>query len=130
MADLYFDADVRPAFRLLLEERGHNVVTSQELGQIAALDAEQLVTATQLDRILVTHNGKDFRMLCEAWPRWRRVWCLEPAEHAGVIAIPQQTLLPYPQAARQIDRLLEQHGRVRNELWFFDLRVGDWVRQA
>ena len=72
MAGLYFDAGVQPSFRVLLEERGHDVLTTQELGQIAALDAEQLVTATQLDRILVTHNGKDFRTLCQAWPTWRR----------------------------------------------------------
>ena len=130
MADLYFDADVRPSFRLLLEDRGHDVITTQELGRLPAPDAEQLVTATQLGRILVTHNGKDFRTLCQAWPTWRRVWGLEPAEHAGVIAIPQQTLLPLPQAARHVGRLLAQRGRVWNEVWFFDLRVGDWARQV
>lgn len=130
MAELYLDADVRPSFRLLLEVRGHDVLATQELDQVAALDAEQLLTATQLDRILVTHNGKDFRTLCQAWPTWRRVWGLDLAEHAGVIAIPQQTLPPYPQAARQIDHLLKQHDRVWNGLWFFDLRGGGWLRQV
>lgn len=130
MADLYFDAEVRPSFRLLLEERGHDVVTTHEFDQRAAVDAEQLVTATQRGRILVTHNGKDFRTLCQAWPRWRRVWGPDPAEHAGVLAIPQPSLLPHPRAARHIDRFLAQRERIWNELWFFDLRVGDWVRQV
>lgn len=130
MADLYFDADIRPNFRFLLEACAHTVLTSQELGQTAAHDGAQLMTATKLGRIVITHNGKDFRTLCQAWPFWRQAWGLEPAEHAGVIAIPQQTLLPYPEAARQIDRLLAQHPRAWNQLWFFDLRVGDWVRQV
>ncbi len=129
MANLYLDADVRPTFRFLLEERGHTVLTSQELGAAAAFDAEQLMTATRLDRIVVTHNGKDFRTLCHAWPFWRRMWGLDPVEHAGVIAVPQQTLLSYPEAAHQIDRLLESHERIWNQLWFFDLRRDDWVKQ-
>lgn len=130
MADLYFDADVMPSFRLLLKDRGHDVLTTQELGRTAALDAEQLLTATELDRILVTHNGKDFRTLCQAWPVWRRVWGLAPIHRAGVVAIPQQTLLPYRDAARQIDRLLTMRDRLSNEFWFLDPRSVDWVRQV
>jgi len=129
MASLYFDADIKPTFRLLLEPRGHDVLTTQERGHIAALDAAQLVTATQLGRVLITHNGKDFRTLCQAWSLWRQGWGLDPTEHAGVIAIPQQTLLPYTQAAAAVGRLLgERH--IWNELWYFDLRIGDWIRQV
>jgi hypothetical protein len=130
VASLYFDADIKPAFRHLLRPFGHDVLTTQDLHQIHATDAEQLVTATQLGRTLVTHNGKDFRTLCRAWPIWRRTWGLDPADQAGVIATPQQTLLPYDQAANQIERLLDRQRDLRNQVWFFDLRVGDWVRQV
>ena len=130
MVNFSFDADVRPSFRFLLEERGHAVVTAQELGMSSAQDAEVLVVATELDRVVITHNGKDFRTLCQAWPLWRRRWGLPPAKHAGVVAIPQQTLLPYPAAADEIDQSLPRHLPVWNELWFFDLRSGDWVRQV
>jgi hypothetical protein len=85
--------------------------------------------ASNLEASLVTHNGKDFRTLCQAWPYWREIWGLEPVAHAGVIAIPQQTFLPYLDAAHQIDRLLRPHGRLWNQLWYFDLKVGDWVQQ-
>ena len=78
----------------------------------------------------MTHNGKDFRTLCQAWPVWRRVWGLAPIDHAGVIAIPQQTLVPYRDASRQIDRLLKTHEHLRNEFWFFDPRIAGWVRQV
>lgn len=130
MADFYFDADVTPAFRLLLADHGHDVLTTQELGQVTALDAEQLLTATELGRVLVTHNGKDFRTLCQAWPTWRRTWGLAPTNHAGVIAIPQQTLLPCPQAARRIDRLVRARQPLWGALWFFDLTIGDWDQQV
>jgi hypothetical protein len=130
VADLYFDADVTPAFCLLLTDRGHDVLTTQAVGRIAAVDGEQLLTATERDRVLVTHNGKDFRTPCQAWPIWRRAWALDPAEHAGVIAIPQQTLLPYGQAAREIDRLVREHKRIWNGVWFFDVRIVGWVRQV
>lgn len=130
MAVFYFDADVKPEFRLLVQARGHNVVTTQERHQLDATDAEQLVTATLLGRILITHNGKHFRVLCEAWQVWRRVWDLAPADHAGVIAIPQQTLLPYVEGASEIDRLLGRNGSIWNQVWFFDLRSSAWVRQV
>lgn len=129
MADLYFDADVTPSFRLLLESRSHTVLTAQELGAAAALDAEQLVTATQLGRIIITHNGKDFRTLCFAWSVWRRVWAIEPAEHTGVIAIPQRTLRPYPEAARHIHPLLTNTDHLGGQLWYYDIRIRGWVRQ-
>ena len=73
MADLYLDADIKPGYLLLLRMRWHDVVSTQELNQLAASDAEQLITATNLSRILVTHNGKDFRNLCQAWRVWRRI---------------------------------------------------------
>ena len=130
MADLYLDADIKPGYPLMLKMRWHDVITSHELGQLAATDAEQLVTATNLNRILVTHNGKDFRTLCQAWRIWRRVWGLPPAEHAGVIAIPQPISLPISDGARHIDRLLERRRQLTNELWYFDAHGSEWIQQV
>lgn len=121
---------MKPTFRRLVTSLGHEVVTTQELGQTAATDAEQLVTATGLGRILVTHNGKDYRTLCQAWHVWRRLRQLDPADHAGVVATPQQTLLSCEEAARHIDRLLVRQQDIRSQLWYFDLRAADWVRQV
>jgi hypothetical protein len=50
VADLYLDADIKPGYRLLLRMRRHDVMTTQVLDQIAASDAEQLITATNLGR--------------------------------------------------------------------------------
>jgi hypothetical protein len=130
VATFYLDADVQPTFRVPLERSGHKVLKAHDFDLGGAIDALHLVMASNLEAILVTHNGKDFRTLCQAWPYWRETWGLEPADHAGVIAIPQQTHLPYPQAAFQINRLLISRGRVWNQLWYFDLKAGDWVQQA
>ena len=130
MARLYLDADVQPSFRILLERSGHTVSRAGDFDLGGAIDALQLVVATAQDSLLVTHNGKDFRTLCQAWPYWRAVWGLEPTDHAGVVAIPQQTHLPYPVAASRIDSLLGAQGSIWNQLWFFDHRSEKWVRQV
>lgn len=70
MASLYLDADVKPAFQLHLQMRWHDVVVTRDLGALNATDAEQLLTATDQRRILITHNGKDFRTLCQEWRVW------------------------------------------------------------
>ncbi|HUG60980.1 MAG TPA: DUF5615 family PIN-like protein [Methylomirabilota bacterium] len=129
MAALYLDADIMPDFGQTLLARRHDVLTARDHGTLTVTDAEQLLEATRLRRILVTHNGKDFRTLCQAWPIWRRDWGLVVAAHAGVIAVPQQSRLPYPDAAAHIDRLLASRQPLWNELWYFDLHEGDWVQQ-
>ena len=126
---LYLDADVMPDFGQTLRLRRHDALTARDHGLLGATDAEQLLEATALNRILITHSGKDFRTLCQAWPVWRRAWGLAVLAHAGVIAIPQQTRLPYPDAAEHIDRLLANRHPLWNELWYSDLQMGDWVRQ-
>lgn len=129
MATVYLDADVMPDFGQTLLLRRHDVLTAREHGLLGGTDGEQRIEATRLDRVLITHSGKDFRTLCQAWPIRRRAWGLEPLAHAGVIAIPQQTRLPYPDAADHIDRLLASRPPPWNEVWYFDLQAGDWVRQ-
>lgn len=125
MADLCVAADVPPSVRRLVEERGHDVAIPQDLGQRAAPDAEPLVTATQRGPILITDNGNEVRMLCQARPYQRRIWGRQPTEHVGPIAIPQHPLRPHPQPARHIDRMLDQPSSGWNDAWFFDPRIGE-----
>jgi hypothetical protein len=130
MASLYFDTDIQPDFAGLLSAEGNQVLTARELRKLDATDGEHLAEATTRGLLLVTHNGNDFRTLCLAWHVWRRLWNLEAMPHAGVIAIPQRTRLPYARAAEEIGALLSRESNIWNQCWYFDLTAGDWVRQV
>jgi len=130
MASLYVDAGVQPEFAGLPRADDHEVVTARELRAHSLSDAEHLAEATMRRFLIVTHNGNDFKNLCVAWRVWRRLWHLEDMPHAGVIAIPQRTRLPYARAAAEIGALLIRESTIWNQLWYFDLTVDRWVRQV
>jgi hypothetical protein len=109
---------------------GNEVVTARELLMRTASDGEHLAEATSRGLIVVTHNGNDFMTPCIAWCYWRQLWRLEEIPHAGVIAIPQRTLLPYARAAREIGNLVMREPRPWNQCWSFDLTAETWVRQV
>ena len=46
------------------------VKTAAELGLHLASDGRHLLAAGQAGRILVTHNGKDFITMHDAWMAW------------------------------------------------------------
>lgn len=63
------------------------MVTAHELGLDAAPDGQQLLAAQSAQRILVSHNRKDFRLLHDAWYRWAEAWGVQP-DHAGSLIVP------------------------------------------
>lgn len=70
LADEDFDHRVVARLRAY----GHDVVTVMDLDQRGRSDAEQLATATEAGRILVTFNRADFHALHRA-----------SVEHAGIV---------------------------------------------
>jgi hypothetical protein len=71
----------------LLRERGHVVTLTKDLQLERAHDGLQLVTATRRQALLVSHNGKDFRLLHRAWCCWTEEWAIG-AQHAGILILP------------------------------------------
>ncbi len=88
MARFHFDQNVARDIAEGLREHGHDVMTTNEAGLLDADDDIHLLAAADADRILVTHNGRDFRLLHHAWVRWARAWGVSRA-HAGILIIPQ-----------------------------------------
>lgn len=60
---LYVDEDAPLAFAVALLNRGVNVLTTQEAGNVGKSDVEQLVFAIKEERAFFTHNKKDFVLL-------------------------------------------------------------------
>ena len=64
---LYTDADVTPKLARLLQERGFDAISTQEMGKFESPDVEQLVYAAGQGRAILTYNSKDFEPLYQEW---------------------------------------------------------------
>ena len=101
--------------------------TAAELGLHRSLDGHHLLAAAQAGRILVTHNGKDFITMQDAWVRWSGAWGVTPM-HAGILII-SQAWVPLV-AAREISQFLGTRASLPNEIYAYDAdpNVQRWVR--
>jgi hypothetical protein len=86
----HLDQDVNKQIKQYLNAHYTDDVakTAAELGLHMASDGHHLLLAAQASRIFVTHNGKDFIMLQDAWVRWSAAWRMQ-STHAGILIIPQ-----------------------------------------
>lgn len=102
---LYVDEDAgEDAVVKGLRARGIDLVTTAEVHQLGATDAEQLTTAICLRRTIYTFNVRDFAQLHSE--------TLEQGlEHTGIIVIPDQRL----STGEKIRRVAEFLHRVRPE---------------
>lgn len=82
---LYLDEDAsRAAFVKALRKNDVDVITVLDTDRLAYSDEEQLIWATQQERVIYTFNTKDF---C----RLHGIFIAENREHAGIIVAPRQS---------------------------------------
>lgn len=124
MAQFLFDADTSPALHRLIEQRGHSIRRTGQEGALHTPDDLVLLLATNLERILVTHNERDFLLLARAWRSFARQWEATPRPHAGVIAIPQLSRLPNERALSEIDTLVRTQRELSGHVFTYSLRWG------
>ncbi len=127
-ADLHLDNDVALGYQALLRAHGHDVTTAAEAGLESAGDEQQLLSAAQARRILVTHNRKDFRLLHRAWNRWAAAWGVT-AEHAGILIIPQVKPAQRPAMAQELSAFVSSGRALVNELYEWRPGAG-WSRSS
>jgi hypothetical protein len=121
VADLYTDNDVPIPLANRLQSSDHSVVTVRGLGTRRAGDDEHLLTATQQRRIFITHNGRDFLLLHNAWRWWAAAWG-SAAQHTGILVIPQQ--VPIVRLEAEILTLLESDTVMTNMLYTWSINDG------
>lgn len=87
MSDFYLDEDMTEYLVPELSALGHDVATAGRRGNKGLKDASQLLTAAALDRIFVTYNAGDFKVLHEAWYIWPLIWLVAPApRYRGILS--------------------------------------------
>ena len=89
MAELYFDHNISRDVRVLLEQSGHRVLATREIGHERLPDDAQLLFAAKSGRIIVTHNRNDFQMLHDAWLTWPAAFGMSLPAHPGVLVLDQ-----------------------------------------
>jgi len=75
---LYLDEDVPFSFAQTLLNRGVDVITTQQVKNDSLSDAEQLKYAEKEQRVIFTHNKKDFILLHSEYLQ-------NSKEHSGII---------------------------------------------
>lgn len=86
---LYIDEDVPLSLAQALLNRGVNISTTQNTGNTGNSELQQLIYAKEENRVLLTHNKKDFILLHKEFLANKR-------QHCGIIVtdqLPVGTLL-------------------------------------
>lgn len=89
MARFYLDNDVAAKVAVLLRARGHDAISARDLKREDASDDEQFFIASELERVFITHNEKDFILLYDAWKRWSAAWQISKP-HPGAVSVALQ----------------------------------------
>ncbi len=124
VADFFLDADVDPRLGESLVGRGHTFRTTRQESRLDATDDVQLLIATDLRRLLVTHNEDDFLLLYRAWRSLSRRWHVQPGDHAGIIVVPQPVLLPLERCVLEIHNLVRGQRDVWGRFFVLDAKWG------
>lgn len=114
MAELLVDEDVVTRTAAILTAYGHDVVTVADLQYKGTKDDGILWIAIRSQRILVTHNEKDFLLLHRAWHRWKL-----PRPHPGILVLRQNVVSLPAEIGRAIGVFLDSGLRIENQLYVF-----------
>src|SRR5437773_492031 len=85
MAKLYLDECVPISLASLLAQYGHDVTTAMQLGLRQRHDPFHLKYAAIQERILITTNQSDFRLLHRFWITMQ-AWDVLVASYPGILA--------------------------------------------
>jgi predicted nuclease of predicted toxin-antitoxin system len=126
VARFYLDENLPEYLVICLQELGHDAVSTTQVGQKGLSDPEQLLLSRQMDRILITFNSDDFRMLHTAWIVWSRAWNSVHSQHAGILVLRQeQPALRPKELAPVIDKIANLADDFTNRIWLWN-RVEGW----
>jgi hypothetical protein len=124
VVDLYLDHNVSIKLGTLLQQLGHDVVSTRDLGAGRLTDDVILLDAAKSHRMLVTHNRRDFVLLHDAWRGWPASFGVELPLHSGLLVMDAGS---EQELARAISRLLEVTTPQGELLWW--RRIRGWQRR-
>jgi len=128
MVRFYLDNDLANEYRFRIQDKGHDALLRRRYGQKRATDDQQLLTTAQPERILVTHNVKDFVLIHHAWRLWPAALGVPWPDHPGILVVPQSTERSIARTVDDLDRLVRSGRRLANEMYQLTV-TGGWLRE-
>jgi predicted nuclease of predicted toxin-antitoxin system len=122
MAKLYLDECVPLPLADLLTQQSHDVTTAMQLGLRQRNDPFHFKYAAAQERILITTNQSDFRLLRRFWITLQS-WDVLVSPHQGILATAIRQLDEQAFAQAITDHLC-QRGTVMNTFWMWDPATG------
>ena len=122
MPKLYLDECVPLALTPRLSQHGHDVTTAMQLGLRQRNDPFHCKYASTQERILITTNQSDFRLLHRFWITMQ-AWDVLASPHAGILATAIRQL-DEQAFAQAITDHLSQQGMVMHTFWMWDPATG------
>ena len=111
------DEDVAHDLAGALRSEGFDADSAKERDRLGLSDVQAFLRATEVGRIIVTANSKDFRALHEAWVTWRRRWEQEVertvgvsvplSPHSGVLVVPHVPVVVLVRILTEITEVTE-----------------------
>jgi hypothetical protein len=131
VALLYLDEGLSAQTDRRLVTHGNDVVYARSVVRDGTSDHLHLLIATQLGRILVTHNRTDFELLHFAWQDWFASLGPTPRPmHGGIVIVPQPPLVDAHDAADLVHTFVNDPMRAQlaNRLFVWGIASG-WTEQ-
>lgn len=122
MAKLYLDECVPLPLARILTQHGHNVATAMQLALRGLNDPFHLKYAAEQERILVTTNQSDFRLLHRFWITMQS-WQVLTSPHQGILSTAIREFDEQTFAPAIIDHLSRQES-ITNTFWMWHPATG------
>ena len=123
MALLYLDEDVSVEVGPLLTGSGHDVIHAYDVNNKDVADTEHLLFAASSERLMVTHNRRDFEELHRMWLALNS-WNVMVRSHSGILTTWGQ--IPAVTWATLINDFLAQNSITENLMWRWRRQQQEW----
>ncbi|MGH2559930.1 MAG: DUF5615 family PIN-like protein [Thermomicrobiales bacterium] len=118
----YLDEDMAYPLTIALRTIGFDAEAVKDHAAFRWSDAHQLSLAVDLERTVITHNSKDFRIMHETLALWSRRWdVIGATRHRGILVLPQ---LLVPELVPLIEDFASGWDDIDNRLFEWDRRRG------
>jgi hypothetical protein len=119
------DENVSELLIPLLALLGYDAVSVGRLGWKGHSDADQLLAAASLGRVVVTYDVDDYELLHLAWHAWAAAWNVTPLPtHPGILTIRSSKGLTAQDIASAIDGLMKQESKLTNRFFGWTVQRG------
>jgi hypothetical protein len=123
MLACYLDEQTSERLGEALERLGHDVTSANKLKRKGLSDALHLLLAADANRVLISYDIKDFKLLHEAWHFWTQSWGVAN-HHAGILLIHTFNKPAIGEVAAAIDQIANEQDILENRVFIWKRGIG------